>query len=141
MTFFFFFPSLSYFVCRHTLWGYWNGINPDSTLHSKYQTIHVKRSHGKVDNLIIPQNISRFYNDFYTYLKSQGISLVKVDFQASFDLLEDNEHYMFWKDYQEALSANSEAFFDSRVVYCMAHTPNLIFENLLNEGVWNRTIR
>ncbi|CAG8687459.1 14759_t:CDS:2, partial [Dentiscutata heterogama] len=54
----------------HTLWGYWNGVDPNSELSDSYRIERVKHS-NEIIHIVIPQDIQKFYNDFYSYLKSQ----------------------------------------------------------------------
>src|SRR5260363_221329 len=71
---------------RHALWGYWNGVDPNSELSNSYRVERVKHL-DEIIHLVVPQDIKKFYNDFYSYLKSQGVGIVKVDSQGSFDLI------------------------------------------------------
>ncbi|CAG8596289.1 3246_t:CDS:2, partial [Cetraspora pellucida] len=121
------FPYIKYFGVWHTLWGYWNGVDPNSELSNVYRLERVNHS-DEIIHLIIPQDIHKFYNDFYDYLKDQGVGMVKVDSQGSFDLIDygQSRHRRWWKEYHDALEINSKEYFDNRIIYCMAHSPNII---------------
>ncbi|CAG8801818.1 27689_t:CDS:2, partial [Racocetra persica] len=121
------FPYIKYFGVWHSLWGYWNGVDPNSELSASYRIERVKHS-NEIIHLVIPQDIHKFYNDFYNYLKDQGVDMVKVDSQGSFDLIDygQSRHRRWWREYHDALKTNSKEYFDNRMIYCMAHTPNII---------------
>ncbi|KAJ2554300.1 hypothetical protein EV175_002634 [Coemansia sp. RSA 1933] len=77
----------------HALWGYWGGIDPSGPLAARYnvQKYHRKESliakHDSDVWLISAKDVSRFYDEFYAWLYSQGISFVKVDYQSAFETL------------------------------------------------------
>ncbi|CAG8783974.1 17958_t:CDS:2, partial [Gigaspora rosea] len=52
----------------------------------------------------------------------------KVDSQGSFDLIDygQSRHRRWWREYHDALKINVEEYFGNRVIYCMAHSPNII---------------
>ncbi|CAG8551975.1 39546_t:CDS:2 [Gigaspora margarita] len=112
---------------RHALWGYWNGVDPNSELSNSYRVERVKHL-DEIIHLVVPQDIKKFYNDFYSYLKSQGVGIVKVDSQGSFDLIDygQSRHRRWWREYHDALKINGEEYFGNRIIYCMAHSPNII---------------
>ncbi|KAJ1934399.1 hypothetical protein EC988_008823, partial [Linderina pennispora] len=74
----------------HALWGYWGGIDPHGPLAHDYA---LERFH-RLPNSAVPveadvwvismQDVHAFYDQFYRWLRSQGITFVKVDCQASF---------------------------------------------------------
>jgi len=124
---------------RHTLWGYWNGVD-QSSLSAKYnirkttyQTIHKT---VEIAHIISPKDIHGFYNDFYSYLKEQGVNMVKVDFQACFDdVVEHDEYKWWWVDYQKVLKECSNKYFNQKIIYCMAHSPSIIQNTLSDPNI------
>ncbi|CAG8524454.1 5775_t:CDS:2 [Acaulospora colombiana] len=84
------FHYLKHFGVWHTLWGYWNGIDPFSKLSFSYKVEQVRKGDQLV-YLIAPEDIQRFYQDLHGYLRDEGVSLVKVDSQGSFDLINSGE--------------------------------------------------
>ncbi|CAH1761409.1 16624_t:CDS:10 [Entrophospora sp. SA101] len=131
------FPYLKYFGAWHTLWGYWDGIDPNSRISLNYKTKLINlEDHDRKINLIKPNYINQFYNDFYNYLHEQGINIVKVDSQSSFDLLlssttttsKNYEYYNWWKDYQSSLRLNT--YSDSWHIY--TNTMNNIWTSLFD---------
>ncbi|CAJ0918716.1 3887_t:CDS:2 [Entrophospora sp. SA101] len=140
------FPYLKYFGAWHTLWGYWDGIDPNSRISLNYKTKLINlEDHDRKINLIKPNYINQFYNDFYNYLHEQGINIVKVDSQSSFDLLlssttttsKNYEYYNWWKDYQSSLRLNTCKYFNNRLIYCMANNSDSwhIYTNTMN-NIW-----
>ncbi|KAI3222778.1 hypothetical protein DTO012A9_9942 [Penicillium roqueforti] len=95
----------SSFAVWHTLFGYWGGISPNSDLARKYKTKEVQvkdpSSNGPIaQNIpegkiltIDPNDIQRFYEEFYSYLNTVGVDSVKTDAQFFLDLL---ENYGIW---------------------------------------------
>ncbi|KAJ2354951.1 hypothetical protein GGF43_002969, partial [Coemansia sp. RSA 2618] len=77
----------------HTLWGYWGGIDPAGPLAEQYTLVKCNRAWTSVVKgesdvwLISPKSVHKFYNNFYRWLSEQGISFVKVDYQAAFESL------------------------------------------------------
>ncbi|CAI2189586.1 13990_t:CDS:2 [Funneliformis geosporum] len=129
------FPYVENFGVWHTLWGYWNGVDPSSfsTQYSIRKTLYqiVKTAH-----ITLPKDICRFYNDFYSYLKEQGVNMVKVDFQACFDdIIEHDECKWWWVDYQKALTECSNKYFNQKIIYCMAHSPFVMQNTLSNKNL------
>lgn len=73
-------PELKYVGVWHALFGYWAGISPGSPLTRRYKTRPVQiRLMGEILAKILiidPSDIHAFYDDFYSYLKSEGIDFV-----------------------------------------------------------------
>jgi len=81
-------------------------------------------------SLVTAEDVELFYSDFYSFLSAQGINLVKVDAQASFDLIsaEGREHRLLWRDYQIALNKScKEHMTGEQMICCMAMDPKTIF--------------
>ncbi|KAJ1958959.1 hypothetical protein GGI12_004590, partial [Dipsacomyces acuminosporus] len=125
----------------HALWGYWGGIDPDSSLGQQYSlgkyhrrsTTAVK---GELDVWLVSDScISRFYDEFYKWLSSQGISFVKVDYQAAFETLDNvynsTSALEMFRVYVAAVETSARKHFgDGSVIYCMSHSPQLILHAL-----------
>lgn len=126
-------PSVAHIAVWHALLGYWGGISPDGELAKKYKTKEVKVKDPVAGGTILtidPDDVSRFYADFYSYLDSVGIDSVKTDAQFFLDLLEDaNDRKRFITAYQDAWSISSLRNFSSRAISCMSLTPQLIFHS------------
>ncbi|KAJ2824543.1 hypothetical protein GGI24_003379, partial [Coemansia furcata] len=123
----------------HALWGYWGGIDPLGLLAQRYKLEKYQRKWCptvKTESevwLISKTSIAAFYNEFYQWLHSQGVTFVKVDYQAAFETLEldDSDIYSTYNAYYDVMeSAALKYFGPGSVIYCMAQTPHLILRSL-----------
>ncbi|KAL4940651.1 hypothetical protein BDV06DRAFT_213295 [Aspergillus oleicola] len=127
-------PNIEHIAVWHALLGYWGGISPEGKLASKYKTKEVQlNSTTRTSILAIdPSDIQRFYNDFYAFLSSAGITGVKADAQSFLDLLRDPEdRKQFTAAYQDAWSIASLRHFGPKVISCMSQFPQTIFHSQL----------
>ncbi|KAJ5949150.1 hypothetical protein N7454_000734 [Penicillium verhagenii] len=137
-------PSIQHVAVWHALLGYWGGICPDGDLAKKYKTTEVKIkdpaaggpiAHDISDGKILaidPEDIQRFFDEFYTYLTSAGVDSVKADAQFFLDLLDDPEdRKRFMTSYQDAWSIASLKHFSTRAISCMSMIPQMIFHSQL----------
>jgi hypothetical protein len=137
-------PNIEHIAVWHALFGYWGGISPDGDLAKRYKTKEVKikdpAPNGPIEqNLpegkifaIDPDDIQRFYNDFYSYLDLVGIDSVKTDAQFFIDLLEDPEdRRRFMTSYQDAWSIASLRHFSTRSISCGSMIPQIMFHSQL----------
>ncbi len=122
--------NLHSFGIWHAFQGYWRGLNKDGELGNHYRSF---ANRGKIrpwegaDKLVSlrcidPQDIHRFYFDFYRYLKSQDVDMVKVDNQSA---LERYTHHKrgrvaSMRAYQEAFQGAGQHFFDGNILHCMS---------------------
>ncbi|KAJ2683897.1 hypothetical protein IWW39_005238 [Coemansia spiralis] len=124
----------------HALWGYWGGIDPSGDLARRYT---LERYHRKwcpavkAESdvwLISSESVAAFYDEFYQWLHAQGISFVKVDYQAAFETLSEldgSEVYSMYNAYYDAMESAARRYFGpGSVIYCMAQTPHLILRTL-----------
>ncbi|KAJ5632419.1 hypothetical protein N7490_008758 [Penicillium lividum] len=136
--------NIQHIAVWHALLGYWGGICPDSDLAKKYKTKEVKVkdpaaggpiAHDIGDGKILaidPEEIQRFYDDFYSYLTSVGVDSVKTDAQFFLDLLDDPaDRKRFMTSYQDAWSIASLKHFSTRAISCMSLIPQMIFHSQL----------
>ncbi|KAJ1877558.1 hypothetical protein H4R99_002944 [Coemansia sp. RSA 1722] len=125
----------------HALWGYWGGINPQGPLAKRYKIEKYHRMRSSVAEecdiwLIASCSINQFYSDFYSWLGSQGISFVKVDYQAAFETLQGYPHSdgKIGGMYSAYLDAMEQAAHDhlgpGSVIHCMAQSPHVIMRAL-----------
>ncbi|KAK9719993.1 hypothetical protein K7432_004411 [Basidiobolus ranarum] len=129
------YPSIQDVGVWHTLWGYWGGFSPDDEIGHAYKTVEVKLRNGGVVPLIHENDIERFFDDYHRYLRDQGVTLVKVDAQSSFDAIsfqsnEEENPRTWWKAYQAALKKSTDRYFGGKVIYCMAQSPRLLFRQI-----------
>lgn len=135
-------PQIEHIAVWHALLGYWGGIAPDGKLAQRFKTKEVKikdpADHGPIaENLpegkitvIDPDDIQRFYDEFYNFLSSTGVDSVKTDAQFFIDLLEDPEdRRRFMTSYQDAWSIASLKHFSTRSISCGSMTPQIMFHS------------
>lgn len=126
-------PSVEHIAVWHALMGYWGGISPVGVLAEKYQTKIVKKVDGVAGGymtVIDPDDIQRFYNDFYSFLSNAGIDSVKSDAQFFLDLLENPEdRRRFTTAYQDAWYIAMLKNFQARAISCMSQVPQIIFHS------------
>ncbi|KAL3474639.1 hypothetical protein BJX99DRAFT_248132 [Aspergillus californicus] len=127
-------PDIGYIAVWHALLGYWGGISPDGELAATYKTkeIQINNSAKKSILAIDPDDIQRFYNDFYRFLFAAGITGVKTDAQSFLDLISDpTDRKRVTTAYQDAWSVSSLRAFGPKVISCMSLLPQTIFHSQL----------
>ena len=128
-------PSIHYIAVWHALLGYWGGISPVGDIVTQYKTKQVAikdRVAGGNILAVDPEDVGRFYADFYSYLSSVGINAVKTDAQFFLDLLDDPEdRRRFTTAYQDAWSIASLRHFSFRSISCMSLVPQIMFHSQL----------
>lgn len=126
-------PNVEHIAVWHALMGYWGGISPSGEIAKKYRTKEVTLKDPVAGGNILaidPDDIRRFYEDFYSFLTSAGIDAVKTDAQFYLDLLENPEdRRQFTTAYQDAWSIASLRYFSTRAISCMSMAPQLIFHS------------
>ncbi|WEW59261.1 hypothetical protein PRK78_004730 [Emydomyces testavorans] len=119
----------------HALMGYWGGISPDGEIAKKYKTKVVKkvdRVAGGAMLAVDPDDIHRFYDDFYSFLSVAGVDSVKTDAQFFLDTLDDpTDRARFTMAYQDAWSISSLRHFQAKAISCMSQAPQIIFHSQL----------
>ncbi|CEN61868.1 hypothetical protein ASPCAL08516 [Aspergillus calidoustus] len=126
--------NIEHVAVWHALLGYWGGISPDGELAATYKTKEVKLDSDIRSSVLAidPDDIQRFYNDFYKFLWSSGITGVKADAQSFLDLIRDPEdRKRFTNAYQDAWSISSLRYFGPKVISCMSQLPQIIFHSQL----------
>ncbi|KAL7269749.1 hypothetical protein RUND412_007573 [Rhizina undulata] len=131
------FPYIRHIGVWHALHGYWDGVTPDGELAKKYRTVEVAwwdnvNSVNRPLTFVAPEDVGRFYDDFHRFLKESGIDGVKTDVQSRIDELTYSEDKgRLQRAYQDAFMNSSMKHFDRRVIYCMAHIPQILYYALL----------
>lgn len=125
--------NIEHIAVWHALLGYWGGISPDGQIAKDYKTKRVKKVDGVAGGTmtaIDPDDIHRFYDDFYSFLLSAGIDSVKADAQFFLDLLEDPEDRVrFTAAYQDAWTISTLRHFQTKAISCMSQAPQIIFHS------------
>lgn len=119
----------------HTLNGYWEGLNDSGNLAKSFTDIITYNDriiwlNEKVKPLHFVNPFSdqgyRFYDDWYKYLTSQGISFIKVDNQLVVRKLADGNS-PFWQTGEKVFSNLHSAatkYFNGNVINCMSMLNN-----------------
>ncbi|EIT78388.1 glycoside hydrolase superfamily [Aspergillus flavus] len=137
-------PNIQHIGVWHALLGYWGGISPDGDIAKNFKTKEVRikdpAAGGPIAKAfekqlllaIDPDDIQRFYDEFYSYLASAGVDAVKTDAQFFLDLLKDPEdRRKFTRAYQDAWSISSLRYFGTKAISCMSMFPQAIFNSQL----------
>ena len=129
--------GIKYVGVWHTIDGYWNGIDTNSALGRRFRSAmfswtepNRKGALSKFD-FISPysDSLSMFYDDWYEYLKSQGVDFVKVDNQISVpDMARGNfPVFGFAKRIHNQLNMAVRKYFDNTVINCMDMANNAYY--------------
>ena len=114
----------------HTLNGYWEGLSDSGKLAKSFQNITIYNDRipwlsdtVKPFKFVNPfsNDGSRFYDDWYKYLSSEGVSFVKVDNQLVVRKLADG-NFPFWQSGEIALGnlhSAAKKYFNGKVINCM----------------------
>ena len=118
---------------------YWAGVDKNSTIGKEFATSlftwtqkdPVGNDPGKVAGMISPFNggLAKFYDQWYTYLKSEGIDFVKVDNQLIVEQMSQG-NFPIWdlatamhKDLDIAVKKH----FDGAIINCMDMTNDAFY--------------
>lgn len=124
----------------HALLGYWAGLAPSGPLAKRYKTIQVTRADPEKSQLpidgqmtvVAPEDMRRFYDDFYRFLRSCGITGVKTDGQYMLDTLPSlSVRCALIPATLDAWALASLVHFAGRAISCMSLAPPVIFRSLL----------
>ncbi|KAG5463478.1 MAG: hypothetical protein BJ554DRAFT_7129 [Olpidium bornovanus] len=118
-------PYIRHIGVWHTVWGYWNGISPNSRIAEDFCVVEKTTSDQRTVHLV-ETRVLRFYDEWYRMLRRSGVDFVKVDAQASFELL-SGEDRALGSAYRAALRESARKHMGGNVIYCMAHTPGVLW--------------
>ena len=117
----------------HTLNGYWEGINPKGELAERFPDLisyndwipwmPKPETELYFVNPMKPEGF-QFYNEWYSYLKAQGITFVKVDNQLVVNKI-SNGNFPVWQTGEKMLGNLHQAvdkYFAGSVINCMNMT-------------------
>ena len=132
------------FFVWHAVMGYWGGVAPESPNMQKYKPrlsaaehpqeikeVNPKRWEGErfpfgiVDN----DKFYDFYNDYHTYLKSEGVDGVKIDVQASIEGHGENKggRNAMVRAMRSGLNKSVMENFNGNIINCMSCSNNIIY--------------
>lgn len=143
--------GVSLFYVWHAVMGYWGGIDPNASQMKSYQVREKCQRHSKgmfqvnakyAESLHFPygmadpKQVYRFYHDYHSSLRKQGVDGVKVDVQAAMEgvaygeggrvAMIQNNHY--------ALEASAQLHFQGELINCMSCSNDIIY-SLLNSNM------
>lgn len=128
----------------HAFHGYWGGVDDDAF--ARYGAATRGRSNGvellrraphanhqwwgHYAGVIPPQGIAAFYEDLHRGLAEAGIDGVKVDVQAMIEGLSTGlgGRVAMSGAYRRALEASARRHFAGRLINCMSHANDLIYQ-------------
>jgi len=126
------FRNIKHIAVWHSIIGYWEGISPGGSIASNYKCTTIKWHNGVDVTVVDESDVCRLYDDFYKFLWSSGIDCIKCDVQVSLDEFDHAaDRKRLSHAYQDAFKINSLKYFQGRVIYCMAHIPDIFFHSLL----------
>lgn len=135
------------FAVWHAFEGYWNGVNPKGSLADQYRLVLSEGiAYNMVDaasvkrSLVHPADVARFYDDYYTVLRAEGVDMVKVDNQASLDHFCTREAppTAVMQAYQAAFQSAAQKHFHGETLHCMSNTPDAVY-SLKTANVWRNS--
>lgn len=136
--------GVKFFGVWHTLQGFWDGVHLDGELAKRYQVIQSENVAENMPDpapkkryLVSPKDVGRFFDDYHRYLEEEGVSMVKVDNQASLDHFSTSEAppTSTMRAYQNALQDSVLAHFKGEVLHCMSNTTDAVY-HLRSANVW-----
>jgi raffinose synthase len=129
--------GIQLFGAWHALEGYWFGVDPEGPVGQNYRVFDLTQSaHNRLHEaperraLIHPDDIARFYHDYYRELRAAGVDFVKVDNQGSLD------HFLnetttpptpTMQRYQEAFQGAAAHHFQSETLHCLSQVSDVLF--------------
>ncbi|KAG8912432.1 hypothetical protein FRC01_005102, partial [Tulasnella sp. 417] len=151
----------------HTIQGYWCGVEPSKFM-DKYKLVKVVKdgypgpfeAEGYEYYIPHPDDVGRFFDDYYSIIASYGVSYTKVDNMASLDNLVSAKEVLAIEPteslgpalpipslriaYKGAIKAAAEKHFGSseggRVIWCMGMTPRMILGAQVGGGSAGRSV-
>jgi len=100
-----------------------------------YKTVEVQKRKdvvgGKITVIDAP-DVTRFYNDFYTFLEDAGVDSVKTDAQFWLDeIISAPARRSLTMTYLNAWMTSQLRHFSGRAISCMSQTPQILFHSQL----------
>lgn len=131
------FPHLRDIAVWHALFGYWGCISAtEGDIKDKYKLRKVLLAKGTPaageKYTIDPDDVHRWYDDFYTFLSDSGISAVKTDVQFYLDLLASTkDRRELTNSYQSAWTQAHLRHLSGKAISCMSQIPQILFHSFL----------
>lgn len=122
----------------HAVSGYWGGTDADKLPGYRVTEViprgdrntgieSVRDWQGFRMGVVHPRKARKFYDDYHSWLKSQGIDGVKVDNQGSLHYLADGlgGRVQLFKAYRKAMERSGKKHFGGTFINCMCHATEL----------------
>jgi raffinose synthase len=136
-----------HFGVWHAFQGYWAGVKADSEVGRRYRTVANKGNirpwnpaEIKELNLVHPDDAHRFYNDFHSFLRRQGVEMVKIDGQSATEVFTAGKlgRVKTMRKLQQACQASALLNFEGRMIHCMAHGSDVLM-NMLGTSLFRNS--
>ena len=128
-----------------TLQGYWDGVHPKGAIDEAYRTVTNKASSPKGEEpttrtFVHPQDVHRFYHDWYASLAAAGVNMTKVDSQSSLMAFTNGKfgQASAQRDYQWALQGASAVHMEGNLIHCMCNGSDVAYA-MQNSTVWRNS--
>lgn len=131
------FPHIRNIAVWHALMGYWGCISPDQGhIKDDYKLLEVKLAEGTpaagTKFTIAPEDVHRFYSDFYKFLANCGVTAVKTDVQFYLDLLSSTtDRRALTTTYQSAWTQAHLRHLSGKAISCMSQIPQILYHSFL----------
>lgn len=103
--------------------GYWKGVHPDSPLIERYKCKAYAYTNPYGSGEYWLPTTRAFWDDWFTWMKKQGVTFLKVDNQAELSFLHGVEGAeAAARLYHDMISAADATFGPQRVIHSMAHS-------------------
>ncbi|MBK1880471.1 Sip1-related alpha-galactosidase [Pelagicoccus mobilis] len=136
----------------HALQGYWHGVVASGGVAERFEVVDQESPSAYFDGwgeqfapmsrgFVHPSDIHRWYQEFYEYLSSEGIDMVKVDNQGMLEFFTEGSsvgNTAAMKAYQQALQGASQTHFEGNLINCMSNTNDVAF-NLSASATWRNS--
>lgn len=128
-------PNVNHIAVWHAILGYWGGIDPNGKIAKTYKTIEVDKEPGVAGGkftVVAAEDAQRMYDDFYSFLSSNGVDSVKTDAQFFLDmLLHAPDRRDMITEYQDAWTLAHLRHLSARAISCMSQFPQSLFHSQL----------
>ena len=140
--------GVSTFLVWHSIVGYWGGVSnhrlPGYAVTDKIRRFgegimaHVPSFNeqwwGSLVGFVAPERVAEFYEDFHSYLASQGVDGVKVDSQAVLEAIsaDNGGRVRVTQTYRRALERSVQKHFKGRLINCMSNAQETLYGSPLS---------
>jgi raffinose synthase len=135
------------FAVWHAFQGYWGGVSETGELGKRYRVV---KNRGDIRpwkpgteielSLVHPEDVGRFYGEWYEYLRREGVFGVKVDGQSATEMFTRGvlPRVGTMRKMQYAMQAAGMLHFKGTLIHCMAHGSDVVM-NMLGTWLWRNS--